>query len=69
MTKSKENPPINICFPDSKEGMDELAKCAATVHASFVIQYVKNLECPSFQKELLLSQLLKEAKAMHPSQW
>ena len=60
----RKSAPINIIvhYPKSEEDQQELAKRAAHVHATFVKEYIQKLDCPSEQKENLISEIIVAAK-------
>lgn len=62
---AKTSAPINVIIylPKTEEGKRELAQRVADVHADFVHQYIKNLKCPSKQKEQLLDAVIKDASS------
>ncbi len=53
---------IIVHYPKTEEGKRELAKRVSGVHADTVNQYIKNLTCPSEQKEKLLDAVIDTAK-------
>ena len=50
-------------YPNNEEGMKELRKKVANVHAESVRQTLKELKCSKEQKKALLDDIVKEAKA------
>lgn len=58
---AKRNAPINMIvhFPSSEKGKHELANRVADVHALFVNQSIKKLNCPAQQKIQLLDAVIK----------
>ena len=59
---AKTSAPINLIVyhPKTEEGRCELAQRVAGVHADFVNQYIRKLNCPSKQKEELLNAVIKD---------
>lgn len=45
--------------PQSREGLCELRKRMAAVHAEAILRYIANLPCPKQQKLQLLSSIQK----------
>lgn len=60
----KKSAPVNVIFyyPKTEEGQQDLAQRIASVHANFVLQYIRKLNCPSWQKEQLLDAVIKSSK-------
>ena len=60
----KKSAPVNVIFyyPKTEEGQQDLAQRIASVHANFVLQYIRKLNCPSWQKEQLLDTVIKSSK-------
>ena len=58
---AKKSVPINVIvhYPKTTEGQRELAERVAEVHASFINQHIKKLNCPSEQKVQLLDAVIK----------
>lgn len=51
----RKSAPITIVmhYPTTEEGKRELAEHVAEVHADFVLNYVRKLQIPSWQKKLI----------------
>lgn len=60
----RKSAPIEIVvhYPTTEEGKRELAERVAGVHADFVLQYVRKLNCPSKQKEELIDAVIDTVK-------
>ena len=60
----KKSAPVNVIFyyPKTEEVQQELAQRIASVHANFVLQYIRKLNCPSWQKEQLLDAVIESSK-------
>lgn len=60
----RRSAPIKVVvhYPTTEEGKRELAERVAEVHADFVLQYVRKLQCPSKQKEELIDAVIESAK-------
>ena len=60
----RKSAPIQVVvhYPTTEEGKRELAELVAEVHADFVLQYVRKLQCPSKQKEELIDAVIESAK-------
>ena len=60
----RKSAPIQVVvhYPTTEEGKRELAERVAEVHADFVLQYVRKLQCPSKQKEELIDAVIESAK-------
>lgn len=68
----KKSVPVNVIFyyPKTEEGQRELARRVAAIHANFVLQYIRKLNCPSWQKEQLLDAVIESAKnAKNTKSW
>lgn len=53
---------VIVYYPKTEQGKRELAERVADVHADFVNRTIRNLNCPSEQKTLLLNAVIKAAK-------
>ena len=62
---ARTSAPINVIvyYPKTEAGKRELAKRVAGVHADFVHQYIRKLDCPSEQKVQLLNAVIADASA------
>lgn len=60
----RKSAPIEVVvhYPTTEEGKRELAERVAEVHADFVLNYVRKLQIPSWQKEKLIDAVIKSAK-------
>ena len=60
---ARKSAPINVIvhYPKTIEGQRELAERVAGVHASFVNQHIKKLNCPSDQKVQLLDAVIESS--------
>lgn len=60
----RKSAPINIIvyYPKTKEGMEELARRVADVHADAVNYKLKHLKCPTKQKLELLDAVIHTVK-------
>ena len=60
----RRSAPIQVVvhYPTTEEGKQELADRVAGVHADFVLQYVRKLQCPSNQTEQLIDAVIESAK-------
>lgn len=60
----RKHAPINIVmhYPTTEEGKRELAERVAEVHADFVLNYVRKLQIPSWQKEKLVDAVIATVK-------
>ncbi len=60
---ARTSAPIKVIvhYPKTEEGKRELADRVARVHADMVNQTLKNLNCPSYQKEQLLDAVIEAA--------
>ncbi len=60
----RRSAPIQVVvhYPTTEKGKQELADRVAGVHADFVLQYVRKLQCPSNQKEQLIDAVIESAK-------
>ena len=60
----RKSAPITIVmhYPTTEEGKRELAERVAEVHADFVLNYVRKLQIPSWQKEKLIDAVIATAK-------
>ena len=60
----KKAAPINIIvhYPTTEEGWRELRRRMAIVHADAVLNYVQNLNCPTWQKIKLIDAIIEDAK-------
>ena len=56
--------PVNIVvhYPRTKTGKVALAKRVAEAHATAVIQRLKQLNCPTYQKQGLLNAIIDTVK-------
>ena len=45
---------VIVHYPESEEDRAEIQKRLARIHAQFVLQYIRKLNCPQWQKEKLL---------------
>lgn len=65
MVIAQKSAPINVIVyhPKTEAGKRELAQRVADVHATFVLQYIKKLDCPSEQKVQLLDAVIKDASS------
>ncbi|MCD8014926.1 MAG: hypothetical protein LUG99_17480 [Lachnospiraceae bacterium] len=50
---------VIVHYPKTEAGKRELAERVAGIHAETVSQYIKNLDCPAAQKELLLDSVIE----------
>ena len=64
MTAIRKSAPINIIvhYPKTEEGMAELARRVAEVHADAVNYKLKQLNCPTKQKLDLLDAVIHTVK-------
>lgn len=53
---------LNVYYPKTEEGREELAKRVSDVHAAAVTQRLKSLNCPISQKMELLDAVIITAK-------
>jgi len=60
----RKSAPITIVmhYPTTEEGKRELAERVAEVHADFVLNYVRKLQIPSWQKEKLIDAVIATTK-------
>lgn len=60
----KKAAPINIIvhYPTTEEGWRELRKRMAIVHADAVLNSVRKLNCPTWQKIKLIDAIIEDAK-------
>lgn len=58
---ARTNSPIKVIvyYPKTEDGKQELAERVASVHADMVNQTIRKLNCPSYQKELLLDAVIE----------
>ena len=56
--------PINLIvhYPKTEKGWKELRKRVAEVHADAVMTYIRNLNCPHWQKLKLIDAVIAEVK-------
>ncbi|MCC8050467.1 MAG: hypothetical protein LIP10_07395 [Clostridiales bacterium] len=50
---------VIVHYPKTEAGKKELAERVAGIHAETVSQYIKHLDCPTAQKELLLDAVIE----------
>lgn len=52
--------PINVIvhYPKTEEGKLELAKRVACIRADYILNYIRKLDCPSWQKEKLVDAII-----------
>lgn len=55
---------VKFCFPETEEGMAELARRVARVHAEAVNARIKGLPCPEAQKRQLLEAVIETARSL-----
>ena len=53
---------IIVYYPATENGMNELKRSAAKIHAEAAATYITNLPCPKAQKLELLNSLRSNAK-------
>lgn len=60
----KKSAPINIIvhYPTTEEGWRELRRRVACVRADAVLNYIYNLQCPTWQKIKLIDAIIEDAK-------
>ena len=61
--------PINIIihYPTTEEGRHELQCRVTEVHADLVLDYIRKLQCPSWQKMKLIDAIIEDAKKKNRS--
>ena len=69
MVIARKSAPINVMvyYPKTEAGKRELAQRVAGVHADFVNQYIKKMNCPSEQKVQLLNAVIADASGRNIS--
>lgn len=60
----KKAAPVNIIvhYPTTEEGWRELRRRMAIVHADAVLNSVRKLNCPTWQKIKLIDAIIEDAK-------
>ena len=60
----RKSAPIEVVvhYPTTEEGKRELSERVASVYADFVLNHVRKLQIPSWQKEELIDAVIKSAK-------
>ena len=53
---------IIVHLPTTEQGQQELSNQITKIHANFVNNYIKNLNCSSEDKLYLLNAVIKDAK-------
>lgn len=53
---------IKAYLPTTEEGRQELAQCAAAVHADYVCSVLRGLNCPEKQKNELIEAVIAAKK-------
>lgn len=60
----RKSAPINVIvhYPTTDEGIAELARRVSSVHADYVIDTIRKLNCPLSQKLALLDAVIRSAR-------
>ena len=54
---------INVHFPTSTQGMEELTRRVSEVHALAIVSFIQSLNCPTEQKHRLLDVIRDDVSA------